>query len=175
MNLFDTCPKRHSRKVYATPDRGEWQRGEDEELGIVVLGDGRPQIRTRCRACGKTSSPLPHALITAWDLNLSDFTWDRINPPAEYAPCSVRGCERKPTEYHHFAPCNTFGREADDWPVMPLCREHHVDWHQRMTGYEWHRPGDKKASEPARVTRLTADDIFRSVGMEVEHGESGAR
>lgn len=139
MNLFETCPKRHSRKVYTTPDRGEWQRGEDEELGIVVLGNGCPQIRTRCRACGATSGALPYSLIIPWGLKLSDFTWSRVNPPTEYPPCTVRKCPRTPTEYHHFAPYNTFGSAADAWPVMPLCKEHHIEWHQTMNGYQWNR------------------------------------
>lgn len=139
MNLLEFCPKRHSRKVYTTPDHGEWQRGEDEDLGIVVLGNGRPQLRMRCRTCGATSGALPYALIGPWGLKISDVAWERVNKRAEYEPCSVRGCQSKETEYHHFAPYNTFGREADDWPVMPLCREHHVEWHRRMNGYQWNR------------------------------------
>lgn len=137
----DLCSKQHSIKVYTTPGRGEWIRGEDEEFGIVVTGNGRPQFKARCRACGTTSSALPYGLIISWGLKITDFVWTKINKPTEYEPCSVRGCQAKPTEHHHFAPYNTFGREADDWPVMPLCQSHHTEWHQRMNGYQWNRKG----------------------------------
>lgn len=103
------------------------------------MRNGRPQIKARCRSCGTLSGALPHNLIVLWGLKLSDFTWEQVNSPANYDPCSVYGCQADGVEYHHFAPRNTFGLEAEDWPVMPLCREHHTEWHKRMNGYLWNR------------------------------------
>lgn len=46
--------------------------------------------------------------------------------------CCYNGCDRTDTEMHHFAPYHLFP-DADKWPVMPLCREHHALWH-KITG-----------------------------------------
>lgn len=133
------CPLAHSVKVYPP---GEWVRGDDEEFGVVVLSNGKAQVKTRCRGCGAKSSALPNDIIGRWTLTLADFTWSKTNDPREYDPCSVQDCAVTPTEYHHFAPRNTFGSaDANRWPVLPLCRGHHVQWHQRMDGYAWHRKG----------------------------------
>lgn len=134
----DACTSAHSQKVYPP---GEWRRGDNEEFGFVVLSNGVVQFRTRCRECGHTSTALPNGLARGWGLTAVDFTWEQINPPRDHEPCSVRDCRMTPTEYHHFAPYNTFGAAANNWPILPLCRDHHVEWHQRMNGYLWHRKG----------------------------------
>jgi len=47
--------------------------------------------------------------------------------------CSYKGCKSKNIEYHHWAPKEIFGkREADHWPVSPLCTKHHSLWHAAM-------------------------------------------
>jgi hypothetical protein len=55
--------------------------------------------------------------------------------------CCYDGCESTAIEWHHFAPRNTFGMEADRFPVGPLCRDHHQHWHRTMDGYKWLRSG----------------------------------
>jgi hypothetical protein len=75
--------------------------------------------------------------VKAW--GLTKVEWIEVRPPNVYEPCSVRGCPQPGQEWHHFAPRNTFGEEAELWPVMPLCVGHHREWHTRMDGYRWHR------------------------------------
>lgn len=62
--------------------------------------------------------------------------------------CCYDGCGSTEIEWHHFAPCNVFGEEADRFPVQPLCREHHQHWHRTMDGYQW-----RARSVEWRVTR----------------------
>lgn len=135
--MFKTpCSLRHTRKT-----EGLWVRGEDERPGLITCGNGTQQVKMLCNGCGHTSSPLPYKLVRAWGIRREDIAWEKVNEPIEYAPCVVEGCTVTPTELHHFAPRNTFGVECDLWPVSPLCREHHVEWHRRMDGYRWQRPG----------------------------------
>ena len=51
--------------------------------------------------------------------------------------CCYDGCESTSVEWHHFAPRNTFGGEADRFPIHPLCPDHHRHWHRTMDGYRW--------------------------------------
>lgn len=97
--------------------------------------------KLRCRRCGTTGGPVGRTLLESWGYTPDDIEWHQTNEAREYEPCSVGKCQTTPTEYHHFAPRNTFGDQADEWPYLPLCRPHHVEWHQRMDGYRWHRPG----------------------------------
>lgn len=118
-----------------------WTRGNDESLGVIICADGRPQYKLRCRACNTTGSPVGRSLLEAWGYTPDSLEWHQVNEARQYDPCSVKDCATTPTEYHHFAPRNIFGAEADEWPYLPLCRPHHVEWHQRMDGYRWHQPG----------------------------------
>ena len=52
--------------------------------------------------------------------------------------CSYKTCTSTEIEWHHFAPRNTFS-DADNYPVMPLCRAHQRAWHLTMDGYQWRR------------------------------------
>ena len=130
------CPSAHS-----TPRGGHWTRGANEALGVIICSNGTRQHKMRCRTCGTTGSPIPARQLSAWGLTPADIEWTRANAPQQYEPCVYSGCTVTPTEYHHFAPRNTFGSDADSWPCLPVCRAHHVEWHQRMDGYRWHRKG----------------------------------
>lgn len=132
------CTLAHTRKKYdGTASR--WVRGESEDLEMLKASNGRISFHLRCRGCGYRSSAMPFRLLPEWNLDPQrDVARVQINPPGTYAPCVVKGCYVTPTEYHHFSPYNTFGADADSWPVLPLCRPHHVEWHQRMDGYKWH-------------------------------------
>jgi hypothetical protein len=133
----DNCPSSHS---IVTP--AGWIRGTDEAVEQIICADGREQFKMRCRRCQTTGGPISPATLNSWGLNRSHIEIVRHNEPRPYDPCSYRGCGVTPTEYHHFAPRNTFGPDADSWPCLPLCREHHVGWHQTMDGYRWHRKGE---------------------------------
>lgn len=130
------CPAQHSVSNGHT-----WTRGENEALGVIICADGRPMYKLRCRVCGTAGTPVSTRLLAAWGLGPADLEWEQRNEPRRYDPCVVANCGVTPTEYHHFAPRNTFGDEADSWPYLPLCRAHHVEWHTRMDGYRWHRKG----------------------------------
>lgn len=131
-----SCTAQHS-----TSDGHTWTRGEDEALGVIICADGRPMYKMLCRRCETKSSPVSTKLLDAWSLTPDDIEWQQLNEARQYEPCVVARCETTPTEYHHFAPRNTFGPDADSWPYLPLCRTHHVEWHERMDGYRWHRKG----------------------------------
>lgn len=46
-------------------------------------------------------------------------------------PCAR--CRDDKTEYHHWAPFEFFGAEAEMWPGAWLCRGCHARWHDLMT------------------------------------------
>lgn len=133
--MFTPCVHQHTTKSH-----GQWIRGTDETPGLVVCANGTHQVKMQC-SCGHRSSPLPYRLVRAWGIRREDIAWEKVHEPAEYPPCVVAGCGATPTELHHFAPRNTFGADAELWPVSPLCRPHHVEWHRRMDGYAWQKPG----------------------------------
>ncbi len=61
---------------------------------------------------------------------------DRANPTAEPTPpCSYSGCTETKTQMHHIAPRSIF-EDADWYPVVPLCRAHHVAYHQRLDAWK---------------------------------------
>jgi len=126
------CFEQHTQKRY-----GRWQRGTREEFGILLNAGGRISYRMRCLACDHMSSDLPANQWKVWGIQRIEFT--DIRPAGTYDPCVVMGCTQPGREEHHFAPRNTFLDDADSWPILPLCPEHHREWHRRMDGYRWHR------------------------------------
>lgn len=128
------CPYQHSTKRYP---EGVWIRGDDEIPGAVYTANGLTQVKMRCNWCGQTSGALPTTLVAEW--GIVEYGWSKHHAPRDYDPCVIKGCDETPTEYHHFAPRNTFGAEAELWPCLPLCRPHHNRWHRQMDGYSWHR------------------------------------
>lgn len=44
-----------------------------------------------------------------------------------------RKCGAIGAEWHHWAPKGIFGGEADEWPVDPLCKKCHDQWHRMVT------------------------------------------
>jgi len=134
MTETDAC--RHTSKQF-----GMWRLGQNEDLHAIVTSNQRTQFKLKCRGCGATTGALPHVLVAQWGFGASDIVRVRQNEPYAHEPCSYLRCDAATTEYHHFAPYNTFGNDANNWPVMPLCREHHQEWHRRMSGYQWHRKG----------------------------------
>lgn len=138
------CPATHAVKTY-TDGVGTWTRGTDNVWFQYVQGNGGKKYRFRCLLCGRKSGDVPHDLIKQWIregvIGARDLAPPVTRAPRTYPDCSYAGCTATITEQHHFAPRNTFGSDADSWPVLPLCREHHTQWHQRMDGYRWHMRG----------------------------------
>src|SRR5687768_13830879 len=120
-----SCPEVHSMK-------GEhgWTWGTSESYGIRIQCDGRVQHRVRCNRCGAQAGPIPIELIRSF--GSPKATWVERSEPREYEPCCFLGCTQNGEDMHHFAPRNTFGSTADSWPVLPVCKEHHREWHQTM-------------------------------------------
>jgi hypothetical protein len=128
------CPHTHTRKDY-TDGVGTWIRGSAATFGVLVQGDGRAKYRARCEACGLVSTDIPVATLREWG-GADLIEWSIERPGNDYEACSVLGCDSAGVEWHHFAPRNTFGSDADLWPVLPLCHGHHAEWHARMDGYK---------------------------------------
>lgn len=129
-NPAQDCPNAHATKV-----GGAWTWGTDESYGVLVLSDGRIQHRVKCNRCGQRSGPLPHDLVRSFGSPTP--TWVERREEKQYEPCCVIGCAENGEDMHHFAPRNTFGTKAESWPILPLCRSHHIYWHREMDGYKW--------------------------------------
>lgn len=118
---------------------GAWVQGQETTIEVVEARNGVVQVKLRCDNCRRLTGPLPKQVVWEWLNPFAPMVFrsndDRIET------CVVADCESTLVERHHFAPRNTFGEQADDWPVLPLCRAHHVEWHTRMDGYRWHRMG----------------------------------
>jgi len=52
--------------------------------------------------------------------------------------CAVTGCVGKDVEWHHWAPKEFWGADADYWPKVYLCRYHHRLWHDVMSGIKFY-------------------------------------
>ena len=126
------CPYRHTSAV------GGWFPGENEYLELLICANGRPQLKAVCHGCTDRSSAIPQRFWKEWRLYYPGDVVITQNASWVKDECCVRGCVSRETEYHHFAPWNTFGTEADDWPCLPVCVTHHREWHSRMDGYRWH-------------------------------------
>lgn len=140
MNRLDRrfCPFRHTEK----DDALVWVRGDETRVEVIHQANGSGiAVKLRCENCRNLTGALPKSVWLEWFDPFDPNVVVRINEDFDKEPCSYKGCTATNTEWHHFAPYNTFGSSANDWPVMPLCRAHHVEWHQRMDGYRWHRRG----------------------------------
>jgi hypothetical protein len=132
--LFRDCETTHAGKR-----GGVWMQGAADIYQAVVQGNGTLQIRVRCGDCRQNCGFLPHHVWRLWVSRGAVLTLPvEAHEPTVSEPCSYSGCTNFPTEYHHFAPSNTFGNDADNWPCAYLCRQHHHQWHRVMTGYSWH-------------------------------------
>jgi hypothetical protein len=106
------------------------------ELGIYIKSNGNKEFRLRCSGCAKPHQAIRKTyakqLIEHAGMAIEFVTDGRDHKRV----CVVCDCEEIGTEMHHFAPRNIFGSECNDWPYLPLCREHHRYWHNKMNGYQ---------------------------------------
>lgn len=102
--------------------------GVDGKIYKQKNANGGFVVVERCPKCGRNTipgKPFLNKALYDWD-NLPLF----VDYNAEHGhPCDVKGCTRKDTEYHHFAPRSLF-ENADDWLTGWLCKFHHDLWHK---------------------------------------------
>ena len=147
-----SCPP--MRHIHTSP--AGWHVPDEQSftLGIVIKRNAVVDYKARCIYCGERSSTLPKKLAEKLLSAGHEVEWvrDHLNDSSSHIDryiqyprfkCCVRGCGEPGYEFHHFAPSNTF-RDADLWPVLPLCRNHHTDWHRRMNGYQWNRKPENR-------------------------------
>ena len=123
-----------------------------EKLGA----DGHAYYGARCHNCACCESDLPER--DYWRVQRPGEHWPRVwRLSKDFAqhfigkhkdslakapttaeptpPCSYSGCTETQTQMHHIAPRSIF-EDADRYPVVPLCRAHHVAWHQRLDAWK---------------------------------------
>ncbi len=126
-----SCPRSHAREDLAA--------APDSYLGLIIKSNATCSYLAHCGVCD-AKVPTTKALHQS---QLHRLVYVDDSPfSREHRTCSVTGCRAVGIEMHHFAPRNTFGADADNWPVLPLCRHHHRQWHETMDGYRWHKPGE---------------------------------
>lgn len=135
-NRRDLClyANRHTAGSSSTP----WVLGGTNEQTEIVVHRRGIQVKRRCTNCGTATGALPMQAVWEWIGDLGKPVVRHSDFMEPYPPCSYKDCVEPGADMHHFAPRNTFGEDADNWPVMPLCQPHHQEWHRRMTGYSWH-------------------------------------
>ena len=104
------------------------------ELGKTIMASGAFHIWYRCKLCQRNvTSPGPYLSKKSpilQGLNLDDLpTLEdyRANNP----PCAV--CGAIGTEEHHIAPKELFPDTFELWPKVYLCKDHHAEWHNKIT------------------------------------------
>lgn len=116
---------------------------ERHHVLIIICRNKSLQVHVACDDCGERTGPLAkdrwEEVILSYPHN---YRQQDNSVHAHYEACSVESCDDPGMEYHHFAPVNRFGWvEADRWPILPLCKAHHLSWHKTMDGYRWHARG----------------------------------
>lgn len=133
LNRGEQCPYVHCSKR-----NGWWQLGDNHEFIVIYLTNGLLQVKARCRWCKIRSGAIPENVYREWGIEPESLPV--LTPAPTEITCVVDDCRTPGYEMHHFAPGAVFLHESDRWPYLPLCRPHHVEWHQRMNGYHWGRP-----------------------------------
>lgn len=129
---------------------------------IKVNGIVNYELVCTTTGCKFKSTPIPSAAARNLIARLPTLA-DR-NAETRGHVCCYYGCESTRVEWHHFAPRNTFGQEAHNYPIQPLCREHHQHWHRTMDGYRWQDKSDNRQTPPSRdleeiVIELLANEL----------------
>lgn len=122
-------------------DNGSWRYPQGRTaIRKLIKSNGATNYEFVCtvQGCRWKSSPIPNELAEVASKTLPVLE-PRRSAYAATSRCGYLGCESTEVEWHHYAPYNTFGREADNYPVLPLCRQHHRHWHETMDGYQWRR------------------------------------
>ena len=130
------------------------------EVFEKIGADGHAYYGARCHNCACSESDL-HA-NDYWTVQRPGERWPRVWRLTKEAaqrfigkhkdllaqapttakptlPCSYSGCTETCTQMHHVAPRSIF-EDADSYPVVPLCRAHHVALHQRLDAWKAEGP-----------------------------------
>lgn len=102
------------------------------------MATGAVSISLRCVSCGrKKPDKSGRWFIPKDDLRAHGIDPDALPIAPEGTPneirCLVSGCNQRGAEQHHWAPRHLFGDAADLWPRDYLCKQHHDEWHKRVT------------------------------------------
>lgn len=116
----------------------------DGYLVRYINSKGRSSLRWACNWCHDvyTSLDLPYDLLGPQP-NLNALPpINRSREDNGIPPCEV--CDDQATEWHHWAPESIF----PEWPdvPVPVCTEHHRDWHERMRAHGLRWPHELEGS-----------------------------
>jgi hypothetical protein len=111
--------------------------GGSSGLGVVICVNGSRQVRSWCLQCKAYSTNYAKRELVAAGINvdLLPVVRDHRDDVRPSEPCVVCTSQDE-IEYHHFAPVALqafFRRSVWDWPVLPLCKECHREWHRAVT------------------------------------------
>jgi hypothetical protein len=104
-------------------------------LRVIEKKNGTRQLFLRCNFCN-ILGPVPFADLRRMGVDPYELPVDVSYVNTDQV-CCVDDCWETRTEVHHFAPRSVFAAEADRWPLLPLCVDHHTTWHAAMNGYCW--------------------------------------
>ena len=78
--------------------------------------------------------------------------------------CAVDGCRRCPCEAHH-AGRSGMAMRAHDSTCVPLCTQHHTDWHAASGPFKRMKKADRRAWAEANIRKY--NDLYRQQGGEI--------
>lgn len=125
--------------------------GDPGYLARYIHANGSVALRWVCDWCEdfKTAGDLPHTILpTGVTLEQLPLRQDNSDDPPAWPDCVV--CGQPASEMHHWAPRSIF----PDWPttplllepVVPMCAEHHSEWHDRMRAHGLRWPHELRAA-----------------------------
>lgn len=114
-------------------------RDEGETVRVRFVATGKARTISRERIVGERAAPKASKLTRTPDTkrrtsscSLPKLSLTRDPKYLEHVrerPCCICGAS-PPSDPHHFGP-RGMGQKADDRRTVPLCREHHDEWHTR--------------------------------------------
>lgn len=108
--------------------------GGEPVLYREINRNGANVITARCHRCNSIVNPRRPFLSKSEHPNWEQYPLYRDGLQTS-EKCSVTGCDRRDTEFHHYAPQHLFDN-ADSWATGYLCSVHHREWHEKTkTGY----------------------------------------
>lgn len=120
--------------------------GRECLLARDTASNGAVQLFWWCIRCQRPADPRnpfvsKHYAETVLRVNIATLpAIERYPKPVNV--CAYTGCRRTDTELHHFGPRHLFGPDADNWPQVYLCAEHHQRWHAVVTPNMCQRKGE---------------------------------
>lgn len=134
---------------------GKWRYPKDRTaLRKFIKSNGVVTYELVCttEGCRFKSSPIP--TVSARHLLSKLPLLDTRHTSGMKYTCGYLGCESTEVEWHHYAPRNTFGSECENFPCLPLCRDHHQHWHKTMDGYQWRARRQRRDPEEVALELL---------------------